>query len=127
MTAIEYMDMRNRTMTTPQATAPMFLAMCMRSICMRDSSWTKTLGEAPGLLEPEVDGHGHDHRHGHAVEQRRRIDPLLHGRERGFVEQGDAAQDLGFADTALGTDGALLDDHALHPRLLGDVGIGGQD
>src|SRR6266513_1513005 len=112
------MDMMARTVTTPQATPPMCSAMVLRSNCMRPPGWClfyRSRGPPRLSREPEVHGHGHDDRHGDAVEEGRRVDPLLDRLDGGGVEERDAAQYLHVGDLALGADRALQDHHALHP------------
>src|SRR5438094_9519120 len=108
------MDMIARTITTPQATPPMCSAMVLRSNCIALVlllEWNLAPAHTSGQLE--VDGYGHDDRHRHAVEQRRRVHPLLDRVDGGLVEQRDPAQDLHVRHPALGADRALEDHDAL--------------
>ena len=71
-------------------------------------------------LQREIDRDRHDDRHGDAVEQRRRELPLLDCVERRLVEQRNRPQNFGVLDPAVGADGRLDDDDALHAGGLGD-------
>src|SRR6185295_2831391 len=113
------MDMIARTITTPQATPPMCSAMVLRSNCIALVLLLEWFGSGPFLGQLEVDGHGHDDRHRNAVEQRRRIDPLLDRIDGRLIEQRDPPQDLHVRHLSLGADRALEDDYPLDARLLG--------
>jgi hypothetical protein len=102
----------------------MLVHKCPISICIACPPGLVSESRCCGpIRELEVNRDGHDDRHGHAVEQRRRVDPLLDGVDRRLVEEGDAPQDLHVRHLALGADRALQDHDALDARLAGDVRI----
>src|SRR5262249_11641417 len=104
-----------RTMTTPLAIQPMLAHMCPRSICIARPPGLvlRNPRRARTLRELEVHGHGHDDRYRHAVQKRRRVDPLLDGFDRRLVEERDAPQHLDVGDLALRADRGLEDDDTL--------------
>src|SRR5262245_14781083 len=104
----DHIDMTNRTMATPLATIPIVFHISIKSTVhppsrqVYESSYFEA--ELRFCPEPtmstrsperEVDGHRHDDRHRHAVEQGRRVRPLLHRVDRRLIEQGNRPEHLG--------------------------------
>src|SRR5512134_3008683 len=100
MTAIEYIDMMNSTIVTPQATAPMCSAMDLRSNCMVRPPGLSFVVRGGGSGQLEVYRHRHDDRHRNAIQQGGRVDPLFYRFDRRLVQQGDAAEDGHVRDLA---------------------------
>src|SRR5438093_12868790 len=82
----------------------------------------------PSLVPVERPGNGQVNAHGPTVQSGGLVSPLLHGADRGGVQQRvDRLQDLDVFDASRGRDDGLQDDDTLHPGLAGRFRIGRLD
>src|ERR1700730_311035 len=108
----DHIDMMNNTPATALATIVIDPNSTTRSTGHPPSKRTRLTNERS--LQREIHRHGHHDRHRHAVEQRWRVLPLFHGLDRRLIEQGYRPEHLDVLHAAVGADGRLEDDDALH-------------
>src|SRR5512141_1572154 len=99
----EIIDMMIRTTPTPFASGPICPHISMKFIPILRKGSLRQGGPRPiYLLQSKVHRDGHDDRHGHAIQQRRRVLPLLDRIERCLVEERDRAEHLRVLHTSIG-------------------------